>query len=230
MNRCQWCLENMDGTFTFAELLYRNAAQSNLCNQCLNHLEPVSGETKKCAGCEKVSEQPLCLDCMNWEMKYPAYPFKHRSLYYYNAFAKDYMEKYKVVGDCVLSSVFAHELSAYFKTQFKGALIVPIPISRHSKQTRGFNQVELLLDSAGIPYMDILENRGTGEKQSRKNKKERMEMNQPFVVKTSISTEISRASIVLVDDLYTTGRTVFYAAEALNGYAPRKLETFSLFR
>lgn len=230
MNRCSWCLQSHDTQISFADLLYRSSSRSKLCRQCQSLLQPVDQEANKCMRCEKKSEQTPCLDCLNWEKRYPDYPFKHRSLYYYNDFAKEYMESYKVMGDCEMSALFAHELRACFKSRFKGSLIVPIPISLKSRQTRGFNQVELMLESAGIPYSDLLENRGEGEKQSRKNKSERMNMRQPFVVKAEATSVLAEASIVVVDDLYTTGRTMFYAAEALKNHGTSRIESFSLFR
>ncbi|WP_423189998.1 ComF family protein [Alkalibacterium sp. f15] len=172
----------------------------------------------------------MCLDCRNWKKAYPEYDFKHHSLFYYNEFAKAYMEKYKIVGDCELSSLFASELRVYLGPIAKRSCIIPIPISQDSKRIRGFNQVELLLDSADIPYIKALENGGEGEKQSKKNKADRMKTQQPFLLKAEMKSLVTDASILLVDDLYTTGRTLFHAADALKQYSPKRIETFSLFR
>ncbi|WP_177244057.1 ComF family protein [Alkalibacterium sp. 20] len=177
-----------------------------------------------------MSEDDLCLDCRKWKKTYPEYDFKHRSLFYYNEFAKAYMKKYKVMGDCELSSLFALELKAHLGPLSKQSRIIPIPISQGSKQTRGFNQVELLLDSAEIPYIRALENVGQGEKQSKKNKADRMETQQPFILETEMESLVTGASVLLVDDLYTTGRTLFHAADVLKQYSPKRIETFSLFR
>lgn len=161
---------------------------------------------------------------------YPDYPFKHESLFYYNSFAKEYMEKYKIIGDCELSLLFACELQTYFKSKLKQSVIVPIPTSEKSRTARGFNQVELLLESAGLPYIKALSHIGKGEKQARKNRGERMEMTQPFSLNSKEIPELEGYSVILVDDLYTTGRTVFHAADALRSCSPRSIQTFSLFR
>ncbi|MFO8068941.1 MAG: phosphoribosyltransferase family protein [Alkalibacterium sp.] len=230
MSQCLWCLENVEDSFSFSNLLYRNVTHNKMCDHCYSQLKPVSKGIGKCGRCEKISEDNLCPDCMNWEKIYPDYDFKHRSLFYYNEFAKAYLKKYKVMGDCELSSLFAHELRAHLRPISKQACIIPIPISQDSKQMRGFNQIELLLDSAEIPYITALKNIGQGEKQSKKNKVDRMKTPQPFVLETEMEPLVTGASILLVDDLYTTGRTLFHAADALKQYSPRRIETFSLFR
>ena len=140
------------------------------------------------------------------------------------------MEKYKIMGDCELSLLFSSDLTNYFKKKPKQIVIVPIPVSGASQTARGFNQVELLLEGAGIPYLKALKNIGKGEKQARKKKTERMEMVQPFVLDEELVPMLEGTSVLVVDDLYTTGRTLFHAAEALQSCSLRSLETFSLFR
>ena len=42
--------------------------------------------------------------------------------------------------------------------------------------------------------------------------------------------DLKNKEIVLVDDVYTTGRTLFYAAECLLPFHPKKIRTFTLAR
>lgn len=230
MSTCIWCQEKCTEHFLFSYLFYRNPPQKLLCEHCTEQLNPVKNESAKCLGCEKRSNIHYCEDCLYWKKIYPNYVFKHRSLYYYNDFAREYMERFKIMGDCELSSVFADELRRSLRSRVKRSLIIPIPISQQSKEQRGFNQVELLLTRAGIPYTSGLKHIGQGEKQAKKNKTERMSGSQPFIVDADKISLIKGASLIIVDDLYTTGRTMFYAADALKQYDPQKIETFSLFR
>ncbi|WP_177188615.1 ComF family protein [Alkalibacterium subtropicum] len=140
------------------------------------------------------------------------------------------MEKYKIMGDCELSLLFADELKGYFRPVLEHSVLVPIPITEQSQAARGFNQVELLLESAGLPYVKALNNVGEGEKQARKNRRERLRMTQPFTLEYPAVSRLEGASVILVDDLYTTGRTLFHAADALKSALPGRIQTFSLFR
>lgn len=230
MNRCVWCKENIAEQFSFAMLFYRNPKMKQICERCYSQLHLVNSEKSRCLKCEKISTEDICSDCMNWKNKYPTYNFKHNSLFYYNVFAREYMEKYKIMGDCELASLFATELSDYLSPFSSESLVVPIPISEASRKERGFNQVELLLESADIAYLPCLRNVGQGIKQSKKNRMDRLETRQSFELKMAFSTSVAGASIILVDDLYTTGRTLFHAADALSRYSPKSIQTFSLFR
>lgn len=49
-------------------------------------------------------------------------------------------------------------------------------------------------------------------------------------VKLPALPDLKNKEIVLVDDVYTTGRTLFYAAECLLPFHPKKIRTFTLAR
>ncbi len=64
--------------------------------------------------------------------------------------------------------------------------------------------------------------------QSEKSREERLQMTQPFELKVS-KEKIRNQRVLLVDDVYTTGRTLFHAAELLykNGAETVKSLTFA---
>lgn len=230
MTQCLWCEEKIEIALTFSGLFLEKAKKEYICNTCMNRLEPVSNKHDQCGTCCKPSKDKQCQDCLKWKKIYPDYDFKHRSLFYYNHFAKEYMEKYKIMGDCELALLFSSQLNNCFKSRLKDSIFIPIPISGKSLIVRGFNQVELLLENAGISYIRALENISEEEKQAKKNKKERMEMKQPFVLKNGVESQLKGKNVILVDDLYTTGRTLFHAADSLKNCFPASIKTFSLFR
>lgn len=65
--------------------------------------------------------------------------------------------------------------------------------------------------------------------QSKKTRKERMRLQQPFAIKKKTK-KIKNCSVILVDDIYTTGRTLFHAAAVINDCYPKSLNTFTLAR
>ncbi|GAA0354941.1 phosphoribosyltransferase family protein [Alkalibacterium iburiense] len=230
MNHCLWCQEALDHTYTFFELLVYDRPQSPICDFCRSQLDSLK-ETIHCEGCgRKQAHSSYCSDCLEWAKVYPNKNFHHTALFTYNAFAKEYMEKFKILGDCELAGLLSRDLYGACKEKGKEALFVPIPISDRSREARGFNQSELLLQKAHIPYMRLLKNQSKEEKQSKKDKRERMATAQPFEVDAEGISILSGKKVVIVDDIYTTGRTLFHASDSLRPYGPSTIETLSLFR
>ena len=113
-------------------------------------------------------------------------------------------------------------------------LIVPVPISRGGLKQRGFNQTELLgkqiskkLDIRMDPEV-ICRVKDTPS-QVELSREER-EKNLLFAFKIKDSKKIYRKNVLLVDDVYTTGRTLFHAADVLRPYQPAMIRTISLAR
>jgi competence protein ComFC len=142
---------------------------------------------------------------------------------------KRWFEAYKFRGNYHLRFSFSEQLTAYFKTK-KEYLIVPIPLSEQRLSERGFNQVKGLLDGSKISYTDCLRRTGEDRPQSKKNRQERLSGKQPFELCLTDGRLLENKKILLVDDIYTTGRTLFFASEILLKYPIKKLETFSLAR
>ncbi|OJG70325.1 ComF operon protein C [Enterococcus phoeniculicola] len=111
---------------------------------------------------------------------------------------------------------------------FKRFVICPLPLSFVRIEKRGFNQVEGILEAAEITSIQLLK-RIELAPQSDKNRKARLLMPQPYTLATE-KKQITNRSILLVDDVYTTGRTLFHAAEILLSASPKRLETLTLAR
>ncbi|MCC5896203.1 MAG: ComF family protein [Alkalibacterium sp.] len=167
---------------------------------------------------------------MMWRHRYPDYKGNHHALYKYNTFAKEIIQQFKFMGDCDIANLFSQEIKSCFKKRKASDLIVPIPLSPDSYAVRGFNQTELLLEAADLPMSLLLENRYQTEKQSKKNREERLNSLQPFVIKEEYKRDIKGNNIILADDIYTTGRTMYHAIELINKYDPASVTTFSVFR
>ena len=230
MTSCLWCQQPITPIYTFFELLVYNRPQSPICEFCRSQLESLK-ETVNCSGCgRKQDHSSYCSDCLEWTKVYPNESFCHTALFRYNAFAKEYMEKFKIMGDCELAGLLSWDIHAACKEKGKETLFVPIPISKRSCEIRGFNQSELLLQKAHIPYISLLKNQSEEEKHAKKDKRERMAAAQPFEVDAKFASILSGKKVVIVDDIYTTGRTLFHASDSIRPYRPSSIETLSLFR
>ena len=140
---------------------------------------------------------------------------------------KEYFQRYKFQGDQLLACLFAEEMKAELK-KYKGYTIVPIPLSDARKKKRGFNQVTAILESAGIPYQDLLGKKDT-KAQSQKNKKERLKVEQAFE-RIEPENQSWPENIVIVDDIYTTGATIERAKEMLIVNGVKEIISCSLAR
>jgi competence protein ComFC len=177
-----------------------------------------------------MDKKDWCQDCMRWREIYPEQELHHRALFEYNLFAKEWMERFKFRGDVrivkMLVPYVAKELKEYKQTH----LIVPMPIRTSSLEERGFNQVEVILKEVGIAYCEALKHQLSGKKQSQKNKKERLNSPQPFCWIDGKQEQFFGKRVLVVDDVYTTGRTMLYAVQLLEEAKAERIDTLSIFR
>lgn len=138
---------------------------------------------------------------------------------------KEYFSRYKFMGDYCLRKIFQQDIKNNLKPFLKkGYTIVPVPLSEERLAERGFNQVEGLIE--GIPYRDIFEKRDI-EKQSSKTREERLSQDNAFCLKEGINLP---DKIIIVDDIYTTGSTLYQMVQLLEGIGIKEVLTFSLAR
>lgn len=232
MNSCLWCGLEVKPEIRLADVIrFLPIKKAPLCNQCKSRCISLQS-VKTCKGCgRRWEKEELCGDCIRWKGVYPEYLFHNTALYEYNSFLKEWMDKYKFQGDYRLRELFARTLKDEIRKRNQtDCLIVPIPISQKSMAARGFNQVSGILNTAQVSYEDILTHVGTGPKQSTKDRKQRMTSPQPFEILIGKKEKVENQRILLVDDIYTTGRTLFHAAECLFAHGAKEVCSITIAR
>ena len=208
-------------TTRFIDILLFKPTPKGLCLSCLSAFEKIA-ETH-CPTCFKNSESTICSDCLYWKRK--EIDIDHTSLYTYNKQMSLYFRQFKFQGDYLLRIVFAKEIKKALAGH-RDYIVVPIPLSKENLAIRGFNQVEAMLDAAGIHYENLLDKIET-KKQSSKNRLERLKLEQPFSIKEGKNIP---SKIILVDDIYTTGATLQHATRLFMKMGAKEVKTFSLAR
>lgn len=214
---CLICHEEILSAVSWSTLWSR-PNENHLCESCTGKLPFIKGETcNKC--CRPFSTLELqfrkgdtCTDCVRWnrDREWSGILDKNHSIFTYDDFLKETLARYKFRGDYVLARAF----TPFIKEKLKNLnfdCLVPIPLSPERLYERGFNQSAALIREAGFKPTDLLQ-RIHSEKQSKKSRLERIHHNQVF---EPLNINIENKVILLFDDIYTTGSTLYHAAKVL---------------
>lgn len=231
--RCLICNTKMDQTYSWSSFLF-NQDKNSLCPTCIGKFEAL--KSPRCSQCSRSIPDlapefihgDICNDCFRWEEseRWQGILTENISLYKYNDFLKDLIAKFKYRGDYAIAQVFANDIKTEITIRHYD-FIVPIPLSDERLQERGFNQSEALIKVAGF-YAEQLLTRVHSEKQSKKSRKERIELARVF--ECSQNKNIKDKHILLVDDIYTTGSTIRHAAETLIQAGASKIYSLTVAR
>lgn len=226
---CIHCQTLIERPTTFSDLVFWKPLYTDLiCEKCRQNFESINTE-EVCPHCSKATKDGhTCDECLVWQGLYPDIKGTHTSLYSYNQFAKEWMVQFKLKGDIRFGLVFGEALESRIKTEFPDHLIVPIPSSAKNFYERGFNQIEVILSSISIEFSTLLVNTSKGVNQSKKSRQERLQTTQPFKVEDEIN--LTGVDVLLIDDVYTTGRTLYHAKKALHDSGAQRVDSLSIFR
>lgn len=221
MTECLLCKGQIEEKGSFLQLFLLKEEGPSCCYTCYQNFERISEE--HCPRCFRDGKSDLCTDCKKWEEE--GNQVQHQSIFTYNQAMKAYFSQYKFQGDYALRFVFAKATKKAVK-MFREHTIVPIPVSIEKFQVRGFNQVQGILDAGKVAYRNILEKKDTLA-QSSKTREERLQTQQAFEIKKEVDLP---DKILLVDDIYTTGKTLQLAKQILLEAGVKEVLSFSIAR
>lgn len=218
MKKCLICDKRLFEHPTMLHILWgEETAESNYCLDCLMAFVPLIGP--HCPGCGRTVNRKggLCGDCCYWRDKQVPL-LKNRALYVYDEHMKNYMAKYKFIGDYRMGRLFENRMHDFIKKVVKEDridYIVPIPVSKLRYGTRGFNQVFLWLPKTPKILEALVVVPNKGKDQSEKTRVARLHAKQPFLLDEDKAIRLKGKRVLLVDDVYTTGRTLYHAQDCL---------------
>lgn len=240
-NYCLYCHEEIRPSITW-ESLFLGPENQLLCESCLSKLDRIEGETCRICGrpfskmADSYKKGEICLDCLRWEERdeWRGVLTQNISLFIYNEFLKEIIARYKYRGDYELVKIFVPEFKKTLQT-IDYDWLVPIPLSEKRLYERGFNQSEALLREAREEYKLFLQ-RIHSEKQAKKSRLERIQSPNVFTLNHSRFTEeqhsnkITGKTILLIDDIYTTGTTLRQAATVLRQAGAKSVLSLTIAR
>ena len=163
----------------------------------------------KCSKPLMDKEREYCRDCES----HPHYYVQGRALYEYESVARGiYRFKYKGKKSC--GEVFGREMAMHLGDYIQriGAdALVPVPVHPSRERLRGYNQAKVLADTIGselnIPVRSDLIRRTRKTKALKTlNPKERLNnLKNAFILDGN---GVKLNTIIIVDDIYTTGSTI----------------------
>lgn len=223
---CVYCGVRFVEKFSLHKLFF--LSKESACLQCLAKFKKIIGPVCEICCGYIMENQKHCKNCIEYmSLKIDMPLIINKSILHYTNEVKEWLNQYKFCGDVELASIFASDLREYYENSFKNYKIVPIPLSDARLKERGFNQVEVLAQYAGLNLTNCLERIHT-EKQSKLNRYERLSREQVFSFCSE--EEIENEPIVLLDDVYTTGKTVQDAAAILLQNGATEVHSLTLIR
>lgn len=232
MITCLLCQQNFVPQFNFLDLFKFSPLKCDkLCRHCLCKFKPIIGISCKLCGKEMDEDKTdqTCNDCKNWQNIYQGNTMKNYTIYHYNDAFHDLMVNYKRYGDYVLKDVFQELIKLQF-SKLKYEYYVPVPTSPEHFQKRKFDTItEIYCDLVNLT--PLLKKHAGHSAQGEKNKLERMKTQQGFYVdnQQAILDNRFEGEILLLDDIYTTGRTLYHARDALlENFPLAKIDSFSI--
>ncbi len=215
-----------------------------------------SNEYTKCIFCGRVVRKRNCAEisgetgvCKDCNRHLPIVPVgttfqEHRNYidycmatFFYRSPIREKILEYKFRFCTAYANIFAKYMYVYYNSVIDEAdypdIIVPVPLSDQRLKERGYNQSELLSE----PLAKMLELEHNTNclkrvrhtiKQSELPPRERAEnIANAFKADSSI---VFNKSILLIDDIYTTGSTVKECARTLTDAGARNVRVFTLAR
>ncbi len=209
------------------------SAPPRLCHSCRAALLPLSSPLCTCCGIPfAAGTDHLCGDCLNNRFAFD----RARSLFFYQQPISTLLMDLKFRGrQSGLATLGALAAQARVDQMFsKADLVIPVPLHLERLRQRGFNQA-LLLARTCLPGpdnnigVDLLQrHRATPPQIKLDGRARRRNLKGAFTVVWP--EKIKGRTILLVDDVHTTGATLHECAKTLKKAGALRVEAFTLAR
>jgi ComF family protein len=207
-----------------------------ICNNCMISLKKVTPPF--CVKCGKPINYSLstnlCSDCTVFEKCFET----SRSPFIYDGVIKESIYNFKYYNKPYYFRFFGSLIVRYMnKTNYLDFdYIISVPLHNSKMKSRGYNQSELIAkyiaNKLNIPYVNALKRIKKTIKQSSQSKINRTKnLENSFEInKSSKNHVIKNSSVLLVDDVYTTGSTANECSRVLLNFGVSKIYVITIAR
>jgi len=200
-----------------------------VCKACTEKIAYIKPPFCMKCGKQVMEGAQYCKDCLRREHRF----IQGMALYDY-AGMSGALYRFKYAGRSEYARFFGRELAERgggFLSLIKPDALVPVPIHTSRKRMRGYNQAELIARELSrhtkIPVncdlvtriKKTLPQRELSESERQNNLKKAFKI---------LQNDVKLSTIVIVDDIYTTGSTIDAMAEALFGTGVKRIYYMAL--
>jgi ComF family protein len=212
--RCAGCDEWEEQLFCNNCRLQLRVLQNPLCTVCGKPFDPLAFAT-------------LCAECRPSRKNKPPEFTALRSCFAFEGASREAIHRYKYQGQSSLAELLAQELANFWMRDCNDTLqipdcdlITPVPLHWWRAYRRGYNQSELLANQLSlkidVPSKVLLRRVKPTRPQVELGRDQRAEnVKNAFQVDEAMITSINDKTILLIDDVCTTGATLRECARAL---------------
>lgn len=201
-------------------------SEKELCDACAEKVIYI--EEPRCKRCGKpvrYAEQEYCYDCQRNAHAYE----QGRSLWIHKMPVSLSIYQFKYKNRRIYGEFYAKEMARIYGKLIRMwgvEVIVPIPLHRKKRKLRGYNQAEIIAKQLGnimgipVDCDSVIRNRYTRPQKELNDKERKKNLKQAFSVKEQWG---NYKSVLLIDDIYTTGSTIDTVAEELKKNGVQKV-------
>lgn len=196
---------------------------------------------RTCGMCEEISKSYLCSKCklkIKNLLKINTIQYKdkcfnsHTYLFKYEEGIRDKLLKYKFRDYSYLYKFFSEIIINNCNLKNNYDIILPVPIHKKRKAKRGYNQSELIAKeiakNINVEYSNkVLIKTIDTVPQSTLNQSKRMS-NVLGIYKVINEQKIDKKSILLIDDIFTTGSTVNECSKVLKQNGAKLVDVLTI--
>lgn len=186
----------------------------NLCEHCITLLPFIKGKTcLKCGG--HVLEEDVCMDCAKSDHAF----IRNFAIFDYDGVFRDKVLAFKQTG----RKYIGHAFSPFIYEKYKSLdihfdMVIPMPISKERERERGFNQADILVEyiedrEHSIRRDIVFKVKNTPHQTGLSKENRQINLDGAFAV--ADKSLVKGKTILIVDDIYTTGATMSQVAETL---------------
>ncbi|MDO4338103.1 MAG: ComF family protein [Eubacteriales bacterium] len=198
--------------------------KSLICPVCAGEIKPIN--SWRCMKCGRpVGEtEEYCGECRKGGREFT----QGRGIFLYNDKMKASVVRYKYYGCREYGDFYAAAMCRYARDEilrWKPDVIVPVPLHKKKLRTRGFNQSEYLARRVagfyGIPISVriIYKTKNTKSQKKLSARERRKNLEEAF----SVAERLDGLSVLVIDDVYTTGSTMDAVSAALKEKGAEKI-------